>query len=570
MSAGITNGWDSPPAFALSPDGSKICIACWGPEGLPGGVLPTLENFRYFDDDARIQWFQPGDAEDVQPWKELTWDDGRIYGLNESHGQAWSVDDETLELQYFTKVHNAVAYSPDGKWIAHNPAGLAIYDGESGMATTKIPMIVGGTEMVWSPVAEQRRVALVVGPGNQFKSEPGVHIFDDGELVATVHDEPTQDKPDWKFPDVSQFVFSEDGNRCALITAEDTVAIWTVEDGGSHLKNLTIAPGASGLLWSDRGLVAVGEDQIQFLDVDSGGSRGFHDLVPPAGLLEPVPESFSWLNEIPGDRSYFPIADPGAGWRWVLARAEGLVVCEPHHQERLDESLVLSLAGGRLGWPWRWAANTAATTVVTDPDEIDHSKIKSLWKAYLERGDVPDQDEAFMTMVLDEYKDDFVMKRVVAETKLETAKAPTMPVGEYYAPEPLTGEEVTAKKLCCLQQAPPRVDLRGGCSSRSPMISGVQMDWADSESRRAVRRSTLPILRDVSSQAHGAPAKVARPARSTCFHPPRVFARLAHSSWPPARTSNSFIRSFEPTPVGSSIIGPPLAFGKALSGPWEP
>ena len=448
MSAGITNGWGSPPAFTLSPDASKLCIACWGEEnGLPGGIVSTDEGELYYDGDDRIEWFN-GDSseyEGIEPWKRLRWsDDGRIYGLNEGHGQAWSVDDDTLDMSYFTKAHKPAAYSPDGRWLAQNPAGLAIYDGATGMATTKIPMIVGGTEMVWSPIAEQQRVALVVGPGNQFNSDPGVHIFDDGELVATVHDEPIRQNSPWDFPDVSQFTFSPDGNRCALITAEDNAAVWTLEDGGAHIKNLAISPGVQGLLWGRDGLVGLGPNLIEFWDVQRGERFAHHDLTPPAGLTDPIPATDAWQSEFPRDL-IFPIANSGS-WRWVVALPNGRIIVDADLADSLDSKLIFSLQGGRLGWPLRWAQETDLVSVITDPEEIEDPLIRENWRPAGQLEEV-DQSEAFETMILAEYKDDFALVRIVEETDLERVSAPTRSSDQYFCAEPLTEEEITAEAL---------------------------------------------------------------------------------------------------------------------------
>ncbi len=313
MCADLTDRWRRPPAFALSPDGSRICIACSGPtDGLPGATLPAQPGAELGPDHPDVQWFPPGD-EGVEPWIEFVWDAGRIYGLNEEHSQAWSVDDETLAPQYLTTVHAPATYSPDGQWIAHNPAGLAIYDGQSGRATTRLPMIVGGTEMVWSPVAEQRRVALIVGPRNPFRVDPGVHIFDDGKLIATVHDEPIWNTS--KLRDAPQFAFSDDGVRCALITAEDTAAIWTVEDGGSHLKNLAITPAPPGCCGATEGSLPSAKSRSSFSTWSPASLGASMTSSPLPGFSNPCPALLPGSTRSPaiGPTSPSPTPQVGVG-----------------------------------------------------------------------------------------------------------------------------------------------------------------------------------------------------------------------------------------------------------------
>jgi WD40 repeat protein len=423
MSADLTDGWDSAPTFCLSPDGKQICVSCWGGDSrLPGGVVPTVEGQNIWSGRGHgTRWFSdkglPAD-EELSPWKEAGWNKDTIYG--HGRGVAFAVDAQTLTLKWRCLAHNAAAFSPDGALLAHNPAGLVFYDGATGLPTTQLPMIVGGTDLLWSPVVEQRRLALIVGPGNKFRADPGVHIFDSGELVATVHDAPVRDDPHWNFLDARPFAFSPDGERCALITAGGRIAVWSLAGGGEKLAELAADPRVSGLLWGDGALVAFGMNLLEFWDVERGERFARQDLLPPPGLTDPVPaKRSSWQAQLPGERGYLPVAR-GARWRWVVAHPDGTVLCDPEEAAALDEVLVFSLAGGRVGWPWRWAEGTARATALTDSSQCKNAKIKSLWN------------------------------RWKATPATLPAPKERRPMSEYHAPAPLVGAAITEEALAAL------------------------------------------------------------------------------------------------------------------------
>lgn len=451
MSACITSGWDSPPSFVLSPDASKLCISCWGGGSeLPGGVVSTAQNEQYWDSDYRISWFSdagiPADTS-FQNWRALGWEGGQIYGMNEGHGQAWAVDEDTLRMTWSCQVHGPAAFSPDGALLAHNPAGLVLYDGRTGQPTTQLPMIVGGTEVIWSPVASQRRLALLVGPNNKFEADPGVHVFDDGELVATVHDPPLRDSSYWNFPDAKQLAFSMDGERVALLTAPGEVAIWSLADGGGKESVLTVTERASGLFWGDGALVVMGQNILEFWDVERGVRFARHDLLPPPGMLDPLPGPGAWQDQLPGERSYFPLPDLEARrWRWVIARPEGMVACEPGDAAALDDHLVLSMGGGRIGWPWRWAEGAGVLEVYTEDDAIPHDKIRALWRRAHKDATAPSSG-GFSRYVLAEHRDEFALRDSFEEAQVDVVQMPARPLHEYHAPAPLYGDAITPEAL---------------------------------------------------------------------------------------------------------------------------
>jgi len=436
MTAYVTNGWDSAPTFRVSPDGEQLCISCWGGDSsLAGGVMPTTQGLHLGDSSHQIRWFSDAglpDGLNLQNWRvDMGWHrDGWLYGMNARHGQAYAVSAKTLSLKWHTQIHAPAAFSPDGDFLAHNPAGLVIYDGRTGKPTVQLPMIVGGTDVLWSPVAEQRRLALVVGPKNKFGSDPGVHIFDSGELVATIHDAPRRDAAHWNFPDASQLVFSPDGERAALITAGGKAAIWSLANKGEKLRELDISDRAQGLLWGAGGiLVAVGHSILEFWDLERGVLLSSQDMLPPPGMNDPLPGPGSWQAGLPGARSYCPIPNSDTRrWRWLVAPPEGPVICEDRDLDALDQHLALTLAGGRVGWPWRWAVGTPHASPITDPAAVPHKTIKSLWSRALG-----------LSWVASSGTEGF--KKV--EQDGATVQLATAPLSRYHAPKPLHGEALT-------------------------------------------------------------------------------------------------------------------------------
>jgi len=455
MSAALTNGWDSAPTFCFSPDGRQLCVACWGGGSrLAGGIVSTQEGQAHWDDSPQVRWFSDEglpEGLDLQNWRAMGWHrEGWLYGVSR-HGEAYAVDAEKGTLKWHARVHTPAAFSPDGEQLAHSPAGLAIYDGRTGLPTSQLPMIVGGTTLCWSPVAAQRRLAMLVGPGNGFKADPGIHVFDHGVLVATVHDTPARDAPHWDFLDVPILAFSPDGEQIALHRADGTVAIWSLAGGGQRLRTLAVHPRVGGVLWGADGLlVAVGMDVLEFWDVPRGERIALHDLLPPPGLTDAIPGARSWQAELPGKRAFFPVAQAGdAGWRWVVAPPEGPVICQPRDEAGLDEALVLALGGGRVGWPWRWAVGTPHAAAITDPARIQQAKLKSLWTRGL-RSAEPSTRFGFEKLDLGSVADDFALKHLPASLKRGQVPMATGPVSDYCAPVVLTGAEITPAVLAAL------------------------------------------------------------------------------------------------------------------------
>jgi len=434
MTAAVTNGWDSAPTFRVSPDGEQICISCWGGDSqLAGCLLPTTEGQTLWENSHPVKWFSDDGMsalvpEDVslQNWRvDMGWHrDGWLYGLNAPHGQAYAVNQKGRTLKWFTKVHAPAAFSPDGDFLAHSPAGLVITDGRTGELTLQLPMIVGGTDLIWSPVVEQRRLALLVGKGNKFKSDPGVHLFDSGELVATVHDTPKRDAAHWNFPDAMQFVFSPDGERCALLTAEGKAAVWSLANKGEKLRELDVSDRAQGLFWGAGGiLVAVGHSILEFWDIERGVLLNQQDMLPPPGMNDVLLKDRSWFA--------IPSLDTRR-WRWGIAGADGQVICEDRDAGGLDSYLILTLAGGRIGWPWRWAEGTPHATAITDPQAITNKSVKSAWSRALSAS----QRESSDTVGFARREHDGRKARMATES-----------LNRYHAPKPLSGDELTPKAM---------------------------------------------------------------------------------------------------------------------------
>ncbi|MFT3768093.1 MAG: WD40 repeat domain-containing protein [Minicystis sp.] len=373
--AGVTAGWDSPPAWCFAPDDERIFIAAWGPRSAPGCVARFADGDYFSENSDGLRWLsaRPAGAEesagddedrddDIQPLRWVRWspDGARVYGHGRG-GQAYAIDTETGQLVYRVSAEAPVAWSPDGARLAHCPAGLVFSDGKTGLLTADVPMIVGAGGLVFS--ADGRRLALVVHADNGADAEPGVHIVEDGVVRGSLDVSPV--KGSFMLLDATPFAFSPDGARGACLTTEGRVEIWSLAGKPERLLTIDGAADLLGLVWgAGEGLMGIGRTEVAFWDATTGALRARHTMVAPPGFAGPPMELGPYLGEV--RVLPIPVED---GWAWSVFNDAGEMVCPPSVRDAVAP-LASFVVADRFAWPWAWAAGSKRAPVYDDARAI--------------------------------------------------------------------------------------------------------------------------------------------------------------------------------------------------------
>lgn len=358
----VTQGWSRPPSWCWSPDGQAIAIACWKwgtPPKIPVVIARPLRRRVDDDDVAGMKPAIPDDLDaelnddtPLQPMTDPLWcADGVIRGHN-THGQVFAVDTATGAIVWHGKAHAPLIFSPDGRYFADSPAGLAIYDGLTGLPTTMLPMIVGARDYVWAPGSgSPRRLAMIVEADNDFDASPGTHILDDGELLVSLDDVPRASR--WDEPDFRGLAFSRDGQRLLILDEEGRLAAFALAQGAARRLWECALEGVSGVLWAAGDVViAVGAELVVFLDGATGDTRARHVLRPEPTETSPLELDGTDLGArmVP---SPLLAVDSDGDRRWALVFPDGPLVCPDDARAQLDDLVTLAVAR-RFAWPLRW------------------------------------------------------------------------------------------------------------------------------------------------------------------------------------------------------------------------
>lgn len=357
-----TNGWSRPPAWCWDPDGRRFFVACWGPSRVPGCVAGLA---RQEQTEADVTWMAPAlpdrlpegmqDEPHVEPHRTVTWTaDGRILGFN-THDQAFAIDAASRTLTWLSRIGQPAAFSPDGALLAHCLVGLVFYDARTGLPTLQLPMILGASALHWAPVG--RRLAVVVEADNDYDAEPGIHVYEDQELLCSLDLVPAGAGGRWDFVDPPLFAWSPDGRQGACL-AGDRVEVFDVAAEPRRLRTLEVGAGAAGLYWGAAGrLVVVGKELLEFWDVEAGRQVSRYDLgralaaAKAAGghpLATAKVDFAARLDASP----LVPVEADGVP-AWAVVLGDGRVLCRASHRGALADELAW-VVDRRHAWPAAW------------------------------------------------------------------------------------------------------------------------------------------------------------------------------------------------------------------------
>lgn len=370
-SASLTDGWDSPPSWALAPDGSLAVLVTRADHEDQAIAIVTLGDGDVEDDDC--EWLDntipegmvsaaeddDGDDDDEARVVSSIYSGARIYCpdaervLVHNGDVLFCFDRSSRRLRWRSQVAKPVALSAGGEYFAHHPAGIVFYSGRDGLPTPWLPMHVGASALVFEPAAggeRPPRLAALIEADNDYGAELGVHIYDGGEFVCGPDLSPASASEDCDFPALA---WSPDGRRFACLTSEDSLEVWRIEGRGpgatAHKEHVLGEIAGVGVAWpaEDRVVVAGGEALI-FVDPLAGEILVRRTLVAAEADYDPR------VDELPRRERF---AQSGS---WVTLQ-DGAVVADEAVAGALDQQLGW-VVDRRVAWPLRWAP-----PVVTSP-----------------------------------------------------------------------------------------------------------------------------------------------------------------------------------------------------------
>ncbi len=366
--ADVTDGWSRPPAFCVLPDGKQLFVGCWQNAEVPGTLVafkekkaskrpskkrtpPIIKAMAKKIPEAMREKLEDGHLE---PPKQIiaSADGTRVFCIN-SHSRAFAITLATGELDYITKVGLPAAYSPDGRFLAHTLAGLVFYDGNTGLATTNLPMHMGMNSLHWGKRGTSLRLAGVVSAENEFGADPGVHLYDDGTYRYSIDVKPRT--PRWDDGDFKAFAWAPSGERAGVLDDEGRLFIVTLGDTVVSERVLPMKEGLRGIWWaSPEGsasdfIIVANRTSLVFVDASTGEIVAEHVFMRAPGATRPLDTGVADLADSMRPDPSFAVNEE----TWAAAFSEGLVIGAPEILDKLDLHLAWAMEG-RTAWPVRW------------------------------------------------------------------------------------------------------------------------------------------------------------------------------------------------------------------------
>jgi len=332
----LGTGADRPYTFGLAPEGDVVAWLALDEEDCRRAIVMWRPGER------KIGWLENGakGAPAIEgicggSSSAIAWtDDARILVRNDERLHAW--DTSTRKLVWSASVEPPVAFSRDGRFIAHHPGRLELLSARTGKAA--LPALSLETEpsgFVFAPAdsgdTPPRLAAIVEGDG--------IAVFDDGALVCKAGVSPASPDDDFDF---SVLAWSPDGESFACLSEDDTLEVWRIRKDGAAEKRWTLAlPDMTGVAWPmPSRIVAASTSSLVFVDASTG--KAIHERV--------------WLDE---RAAHSGLADETArghrvaiDGRWVIFDGDQVVGDE--EQMPLLDAYVSWSIDRRVAWPLRW------------------------------------------------------------------------------------------------------------------------------------------------------------------------------------------------------------------------
>ncbi len=358
--AQVTDGADSPPPWALHPDGRSAYVASGA--GGPGvqGCIPPLDSgvlyWRHDEAEPEPEWvlakgplppeIQEAVGEELEIDRSPTWsaDGTRLCLTNRS--EVAVVDVATGDPLWIARIDWLAAWSPDQRYVAHLDDGLLQFrDATDGRLISEPVPAVGSRFDMSLRSGLRGSAARFAAVRCTRAADPGVEIFDDGQLTYRVAVTPA------KTPSVSDFAtwaWAPSGDRGAVLTESGDIEIWSLGDGEpQRLRSLAAPTGTQGVLWGAGDVVvATGKETLRFWRADTGKTLGDYEFRREADAELPIHGDFVYDHF---DGSIVALDRE----TWCLPVEPDMAIAPPERRADVEAHLAW-IVDRRFAWPLRW------------------------------------------------------------------------------------------------------------------------------------------------------------------------------------------------------------------------
>lgn len=375
----VTDGWSRPPAWALSPDGTRAFISCWRGHEVPGaiasfasdprrrrnmyGYRPTAETFMAKTLAASIK--KKLDGRELNAPGDVFWGGDGAHVFVRCGSDIGAIDSKKGQFLWLELIGGVSSFSPDGRFVAWSEDGLTFGDALTGKASPIEGWPHGDASLHhWVMRGSTARLA-VVSVGNK----AGVAIVDDGKLYGAIDSKPLGGR--WegalRETDLSPFSWSPDGTMAAVLTTQSKVEVWSLADAKpSKIATLAAPDGVTGVFFGADGVIVLAGPQrahfVRHTDEQALGTFTF-GVEPPTAQRPLELDGEDLANELK-PTPMFALDDRA----WLCAFDCGVIVAPPEYTERALRSMAWSFER-RAAVPAHWGS----VEVFSEPSAVGRS-----------------------------------------------------------------------------------------------------------------------------------------------------------------------------------------------------
>ncbi|MDX3224353.1 hypothetical protein [Streptomyces sp. ME19-01-6] len=375
--ANVTDGKDSPPEFALAPDGRRAYISTRTHHEVMGCVAALDEGHVFYVDNPRhVTGPEPETLPEPLPeefrrrlddewfFRRVRWSRDGTRLLGDNGEWACAVDMPGGRMRWLTLTGGAVAWSPDDRRLASIASAsdsseaddvangrLTVFDALTGNAVSEpVPQPRGTVH--WGLRGRAARLAAMTENGG------GVDIYDEDGGHQYHLDIDTTERIGLSYWDGEErpWAWAPSGEYGACLTSDERIEVWSLGDEPAPVRSIDVPEDTAAVVWgADDVLAAVGGFSLRFVRALTGDvlgdfvvGREDEEGLAPVEAEEELHGVYQADTFPLDDTTWCALASPAAG------RGEALVIAPEKRRADLDAALAW-VVDRRFAWPVRWS-----------------------------------------------------------------------------------------------------------------------------------------------------------------------------------------------------------------------